>query len=141
MGRIGNNVYFRQSTGKWEGRFIRGRKANGKLCYGYVSGATEMECTAKRDLAAKNFEEKQKQAGMGNRLLFSAVAELWLDSEGRTKKDSTICKYRNNLNIHLNPRFGSRIFAEIKREEVMDYITELRTRGSDTGNMMSPNVQ
>lgn len=137
MGRIGNNVYFRQSTGKWEGRFIRGRKANGKISYGYVSGATEMECTVKRDLAAKKFEEKKKQAGMGDRLLFSAVAELWLDSESRSKKDSTICKYRNNLNIHLNPRFGSRIFAEIRREEVMDYIAELQAGGN--GNIMSSN--
>lgn len=140
MGRIGNNVYFRQSTGKWEGRFIRGRKANGKLCYGYVSGETETECTVKRDLAAKSFEEKQRRAGMGSKLLFSAVAELWLDSEGRTKKDSTICKYRNNLNLHLKPKFGNRIFTEISRKEVMDYIMELRTKGDDNGNLMSPNT-
>lgn len=140
MSRIGNNVYFRQSTGKWEGRFIKGRKADGKLCYGYVSGVTETECTVKRDLAAKKYEETQKQTRMGDKLLFSAVAELWLDSESRTKKDSTICKYRNNLNIHLNPRFGSRVFSEIRREEVLDYITELRTGSDANGNIMSKNT-
>lgn len=140
MARIGNNIYFRQSTGKWEGRFIRGRQANGRLSYGYVSGETEMECTIKRDLAAKAYEETRRQAQMGSKIIFSAIAAQWLDSESRTKKDSTICKYRNNLTLHLIPRFGCRILAEIRREEVMDYIAELRTKGKHNGDMMSPNT-
>lgn len=140
MARIGKNVYFRCSTGKWEGRFVKGRKSNGRLWYGYVSGMTEAECTMKRDLAAKNFEEERKQAGMGDRLLFTAVASRWLASEGRTKKDSTICKYHNNLKLHLNPRFQGRRFTEITREEVTDYITELQMKGGDSGNGMSHNT-
>lgn len=94
----------------------------------------------KRDLAAKKFEDGQKQAGMGDRLLFSAVASRWLDSECRTKKDSTICKYRNNLKLHLNPRFQGRRFTDITREDVVDYITELQIKGGDDGNGMSPNT-
>lgn len=140
MARIGKNVYFRRSTGKWEGRFVKGRKSSGRLWYGYVSGVTEAECTMKRDLAAKKFEDVQKQAGMGDRLLFSAVASRWLDSECRTKKDSTICKYRNNLKLHLNPRFQDRRFTEIAREEVVDYITELQIKCGDDSNGMSPNT-
>ena len=70
MARIGKNVYFRQSTGKWEGRFVKGRKSDGRLWYGYVSGTTEEECTAKRDIAAKAYESRRRQAGMGDRLLF-----------------------------------------------------------------------
>lgn len=140
MARIGNNIYFRQSTGKWEGRFVKGRKGNGKLWYGYVSGATRAECTVKRDIAAKAYENRRRQAGMGDRLLFSAVASRWLESEGRTKKDTTICKYRNNLKLHLNPKFGDRRFTEITRKEVMDYITELQTKGGDSGTGMSPNT-
>lgn len=139
MARTGNNIYFCRSKGKWEGRFVRGRNADGKLCYGYVSGDTEAECTAKRDLAAKVFAEEQRQAGMNNRFLFEAVAAEWLASEGRMKKDSTVCKYRNNLNIHLNPRFGDRIFSEIRREEVAKYAMELRDKDSN-GRAMSVNT-
>lgn len=138
MARIGKNVYFRQSTGKWEGRFVKGRKSSGRLWYGYVSGETEAECTRKRELAAKSYEDERKQAGMGDKLLFAAVASRWLASEARTKKDSTVCRYRNNLKLHLNPRFYGRRFTEITREEVEDYITELRIRGG--GNGMSPNT-
>lgn len=141
MARIGNNIYFRKSKGKWEGRFVRGRNADGKLCYGYVSGDTEAECTAKRDLAAKAFAEEQKQAGMNNRLLFAAVAAQWLASESRMKKDSTICKYRNNLNIHLNPKFGGKIFSEIRREEVAKYIMELRSKDNNGGTMSTSTVK
>lgn len=141
MARIGNNIYFRRSKGKWEGRFVRGRNTDGKLCYGYVSGDTEAECTAKRDLAAKAFAEEQKQAGMNNRLLFSAVAAQWLASESRIKKDSTICKYRNNLNIHLNPRFGDKIFSDIRREDVVEYIVELRNKDSNHGAMSTNTIK
>lgn len=139
MARTGKNVYFRQSTGKWEGRFVKGRKSNGRLWYGYVSGATEAECTSKREQAAKSYEDEQIQAGMGDRLLFVAVASRWLASVGRTRKESTVCRYRNNLQLHLIPKFRDRRFTEITREEVMDYITELQVTGGDNGKRMSPN--
>lgn len=139
MARIGKNVYFRQSTGKWEGRFVKGRKSNGRLWYGYVSGMTEAECTRNRELAAKSYEDERKQAGMGDRLLFTAVAARWLASAGRTKKESTVCRYRNNLQLHLNPRFRDRRITEITREEVADYITELQIKRGDRSGM-SPNT-
>lgn len=140
MSRIGSNVYFRRSTGKWEGRFVRGRKANGRLWYGYVSGNTKEECTMKRDRAAKAFAEERRQASMGDRLIFSAVTSRWLDSVSRTKKESTVCKYRNNLKNHLTPRFGNRRFTEIMREDVIDYIIELQAKGGNNGDGMAPNT-
>lgn len=139
MARIGKNVYFRQSTGKWEGRFVKGRKGNGRLWYGYVSGMTEAECTRKREIAAKIYEDERSQAGMGDRLLFTVVATKWLASESRTKKASTICRYRNNLQLHLNPRFQDKRFTEISREEVVDYIAELQAK-DDGRSGMSPNT-
>lgn len=140
MARIGKNIYFRQSTGKWEGRFVKGRKGNGRLWYGYVSGETETECTAKRDIAARAYEDGRRQAVMGDRLLFPAVALRWLNTESKTKKDTTVCKYRNNLTLHLIPQFGNKRFTEITREEVLDYITELQSSGGDKGAGMSPNT-
>lgn len=141
VARIGKNVYFRQSTGKWEGRFVKGRKSNGRLWYGYVSGATEAECTQKRELAAKSYEDERKQAGMGDRLLFTAVASRWLAAEGRTKKASTICRYRNNLKLHLNPRFQNKRFTDITREEVVDYLTELQVKGDGRIGMSANTVK
>lgn len=126
MSRTGSNVYFRPSTGKWEGRFIRGRRENGRLRYGYVSGATEAECLAKRNFAARAFEEEYRRIMAAGKRTFAAVAAQWIDSKAKTKKDSTICKYRNILNIHLNPKFGSRMLTEIRREEVASYIADLQ---------------
>ena len=47
MARQGNNIYLR-NTGKWEGRYIKGRAENGRLRYGYVSGASYEEALKRR---------------------------------------------------------------------------------------------
>ena len=51
MARQGNNIYLR-NTGKWEGRYIKGRAENGRLRYGYVSGASYEEALKRRDEAS-----------------------------------------------------------------------------------------
>lgn len=35
----GENIYYRKD-GRWEGRYVIGRKSNGRLKYGYVYGKT-----------------------------------------------------------------------------------------------------
>lgn len=42
MARRGENIR-KRSDGRWEGRYIKGRSADGKPCWGYVYGATYAE--------------------------------------------------------------------------------------------------
>ena len=39
MARRGENIR-KRSDGRWEGRYIKSRSADGKPCWGYVYGAT-----------------------------------------------------------------------------------------------------
>ena len=46
MSKRGENIYKRKD-GRWEGRFPRGRKIDGKLKYGYIYGSTYQEVRQK----------------------------------------------------------------------------------------------
>lgn len=43
MPHKGENIYQRKD-GRWEGRYIRGRKENGGALYGYVYGKSYGDC-------------------------------------------------------------------------------------------------
>ena len=51
MAKCGENIYKRKD-GRWEGRFIRGRKENGHAIYGYVYNRSYTECKGKLKAAA-----------------------------------------------------------------------------------------
>lgn len=64
MSRKGENIYLRKD-GRWEGRYIRGRKADGKCRYGYVYAGTYRE--VRKKLAVRRSEaallaERQPEA-------------------------------------------------------------------------------
>lgn len=138
MARKGNNIYLR-NTGKWEGRYIKGRAADGRLRYGYVSGETYEETQKRRDEAARSYEEGRKQTALPDgQDLFSTVSTEWLKVREPFLKESSIAKYRNILNRYLLPEFGGRSVAEITKEELSGYLTWLLTSGGIHGNGLSP---
>ena len=53
MARRGENIR-KRSDGRWEGRYIKGRSADGKPCWGYVYGATYTEV---REISARKKAE------------------------------------------------------------------------------------
>ena len=138
MARKGNNIYLR-NTGKWEGRYIKGRGADGRLRYGYVSGATYEEALKRRDAAAVSYEESRKNPFLREGgLLFSTVSREWLKEREPFLKESSMAKYRNILNRYLLPEFGGRCVAEITKEEFSAYLTGLLTSGGIHGKGLSP---
>ena len=53
MARRGENIR-KRSDGRWEGRYIKSRSADGKPCWGYVYGATYTEV---REISARKKAE------------------------------------------------------------------------------------
>lgn len=74
MARRGENIR-KRSDGRWEGRYIKGRSADGKPCWGYVYGATYTEV---REISAR----KKAEYGIYNLnstdITFSEISEQWL---------------------------------------------------------------
>lgn len=55
---------------------------------------------------------------------FDEVAESWLRSKKKIK-DSTWLRYRQELDTHVLPRWGSTLLGAIKRDDIDEWITKL----------------
>lgn len=140
MARKGNNIYLR-NTGKWEGRYIRERMADGRIRYGYVSGSTYEEALKRRNEAADIYAKSTKEKLLSERrLLFSSVSQDWLNERKSFLKESSIAKYRNILNWYLLPEFKDRCITEITKEELFCFFAGLLKSGGVHGKGLSPRM-
>lgn len=102
MARRGENIR-KRSDGRWEGRYIKGRSADGKPCWGYVYGTTYTEVRA---ISAR----KKAECGIYNLnstdITFSEFSEQWLYSVRQGVKESTFSHYQYTLRHYLQPVFG-----------------------------------
>ena len=98
MARRGENIR-KRSDGRWEGRYIKGRSADGKPCWGYVYGATYTEV---RGISAR----KKAEYGIYNLnstdITFSEISEQWLYSVRQGVKESTFAHYQYCL-LYTSP--------------------------------------
>ena len=103
MARRGENIR-KRSDGRWEGRYIKGRSADGKPRWGYVYGATYTEV---REISAR----KKAEYGIYNLnstdITFSEISEQWLYSVRQGVKESTFAHYQYTLRHYLQPVFGN----------------------------------
>ena len=139
MARQGENIYQRKN-GKWEGKYIKER-VNGRIRYGYISGSSYDDVLRKKQRAAKAYENAvKKESGGAEELLFSNVASEWMKEKEFLLKQSTICRYRNNLNIHLLPIYGDRLVTDITRDDVDAFASRLCASGGKNGRGLSANT-
>lgn len=139
MARQGENIYQRKN-GRWEGKYIKER-VNGRIRYGYVSGNSYDEVLLKKQKAAKAYEDSMKRKSTkADPLLFSNVASEWMTENLYLFKQSTICRYRNNLNLHLLPVYGDRLVTDITRDDVDMFAARLGAPDSKNGKGLSGNT-
>lgn len=139
MARQGENIYQRKN-GRWEGKYIKER-VDGKIKYGYVSGNNYEDVLLKKRKAVKAYEDSKKRKSIGaDPLLFSNVADEWIRENEHLFKQSTICRYRNNLNLHLLPVYGDRLVTDITRDDVDAFATRLGASASKNGKGLSGNT-
>ena len=66
MGRKGENIFHRKD-GRWEARYVRGYRLDGKCQYGYLYGKTYQEVKNKRNeliLKQDVLQEKKKKSSV-----------------------------------------------------------------------------
>ena len=97
MPRRGENIY-RRRDGRWEGRYIRGRKENGRADYASVYGASYADVRAK--LTAKRNAVKAPPAKT-DRMTVKDLFALWLESRRAKVKPSSYARYRILLDTHI----------------------------------------
>lgn len=75
MSKRGENIRKRKD-GRWEGRYMKGRKPTGEIIYGSVYGKTYKEVREKTKIALQHSEPNKKT----KEILFSDVIKQWQDS-------------------------------------------------------------
>ena len=102
MAKHGENIRKRKD-GRWEGRYIKSRTAEGKALWGYVYGSTYAE--VKQVLIQKKAECGFYRLS-GKEMLFEELAWQWLASVSLGLKESTLAHYHYTLQRYLLPVFG-----------------------------------
>lgn len=99
MTKRGENIHKRKD-GRWEGRYIKGRTAEGKPVWGYLYGYAYREVREEliKQKALSGFYQLS-----GKSMRFSELAELWLASLRQGIKESTYAHYRYTMHKYLLP--------------------------------------
>ena len=137
MARRGENIR-KRSDGRWEGRYIKGRTAEGKPCWGYVYGATYAEV---KELSVRKKAEYGIYNLSSTNVTFSEISEQWLYSVRQSVKESTYSHYQYTMRHYLLPVFGNlkmnTLDEKILEQGLLEVITPTRGKQRTLGATMA----
>ncbi|WP_207695857.1 hypothetical protein DOK67_0001426 [Enterococcus sp. DIV0212c] len=121
MARKGENIYKRKD-GRWEGRYVKGRKANGHIHYGYVYGQSyrivKEKLTIKKATMFSEQENSEQFYGSLNNWL-----DYWLETVITTKvKPGTFDSYKSKIDCHIRPTIGSIRLSDLNAAHINQFI-------------------
>ena len=118
MPRIGKNIYKRQD-GRFEGRYIKGRKENGKPDYGYIYGSTYKEAENKLELAQADHAMPLAPDVM----TVSQWLNKWLATAGVFISGQTRDRYASVISEYICPVLGDMKLLTIDSEFINAFIS------------------
>lgn len=121
----GENVFLRKD-GRYEARYVKGRKADGKLLYGFCYGRTYEEAKEKADRARGN-AAKEHRTDQGQQPNMACFCDSLLFANSTRLKPSSAAKYRADMENHIKPFFGHKLPCEILPEEIDRFTRMLLT--------------
>lgn len=133
MSRRGENIYHRRD-GRWEGRYIKGRKQDGKPCFGSVYGYSYSEVKKKLMPLKAAYYEKGVDRRYTKPFRDYLLARLEAQRSSGIKSssyDSYFCIVHN----HLLPAFGQCPMHRLTTPMVQDFLCGLRQKGLADGTI------
>ena len=128
MARKGENIYKRKD-GRWEGRYIKGRKSNGKALYGSVYGKKYGDVKLRLIPLRSAYAAQQH-----TKISFAGTVRDWIlfwlnDLEKPNIKPSTYASYRNKLENHVLPTLGDKRLDKLTGENMQAWVDGLTLKG------------
>ena len=119
MSKTGRNIYKRKD-GRWEGRFAKGRNANGKLIYVSVYAKTYAEAKRKLDSLSTDKTPMSPVSAIPKKqaLTFAEIASRWLPIIALKVKPSTHARYATLLKSHILPTLGKAKMTNLATPEI-----------------------
>lgn len=128
MCRHGENIYKRKD-GRYEGRYVVGKKPDGKTKFGYVFGyqyGDVRRCLneKKAAIAVLQKESLPRQGSLAQWL------DRWMNDDvaGRVRQ-SSYQTYSNIINLHIIPRIGSHEITLITPSVIQCFVNQLLESG------------
>ena len=122
MARKGENIRKRKD-GRWEARYIKGRKADGSILYGYVYARKYSDVKMKRNLAIQNIEKRKTvRRGKFAILTFNDLLDEWQSETRQNVKDSSYFFYEIVADHHLRPYFGELPVVQLSNDLVQNFV-------------------
>ena len=118
MSRKGENIYKRKD-GRWEARYIKEHRINGRIHYGYCYGKTYHEARDKVNQARYALMNDQLLPVRGKRNRFADYCNEWLYLKRSSVKPSTFVKCTTILEKYIRPDLGQ-YFSEAVSEILVE---------------------
>ena len=127
MSKRGENIYKRKD-GRWEGRYKKGRKKDGKIKYGYVYGKSYKE--TKRKLIELKYKYQKKN---NEKVYYYGTVEQWLliwmsETVESNVKISTYASYQYKLKRYVIPYIGDKQLTKLNSNDIVNLINLLQEK-------------
>lgn len=126
MPRRGENIRKRKD-GRWEARYIKGHREDGKAIYGYLYGKSYAEAKEKKSQALSGLYSVT--VAHPNRAVFDTVIDQWLAYQRYAVKESTYLHYRRQINTHIRPELGMAKVSQMTQDTLVKYVDHKLTGG------------
>lgn len=124
MARRGENIYLRKD-GRWEGRYMTGRKPNGKPIFVSIYAHSYQEVKTQLIILKANSQQQRACPHQKKTQILCEWAKYWLETLLAPHiKQSTLAQYRRNLDKHILPRFGKLPMDAITTLDIQETIGE-----------------
>ncbi|QZO10895.1 tyrosine-type recombinase/integrase [Enterococcus raffinosus] len=121
--RKGENIYLRKD-GRWEGRYPKGRKTDGKIKYGYIYGKSYTEVREKMFPLRVQYSTLQKVNGISCETAEEWVI-YWLGQVQQEVKPATFSSYYYKMNKYILPIIKDTPLNELSSEQGKKILKEL----------------
>ena len=126
MPKKGENIY-RRKDGRWEGRYIKTHRSNGKAQYTSVYGKTYAE--VKQKLLTARIDQLQESSKNSASIKYKVVIQGWLSLARVRVKESTYSRYVHLAHTHILPHLGELPFEQLTSQLVEQHISFLLSDG------------
>lgn len=133
--RRGENIYRRKDK-RWEGRYPKGKKANGKTKYGSVYGKTLQEVREKLYPLKVKYQQIQKTQGETTTTL-NEWGHQWLQQVQPSVKGSTYANYEHKLVHYVLTQIGQYGLNELNEEVAEELLASLKQRALQPSTIQS----
>lgn len=118
MARRGENIY-RRKDGRYEGRYVLGRRPDGRIRYGYVYGYQYQDVKRTLILRKATVYQEDEAERPKDHVTVADWLNYWLYHDVKPYvRQSTFHNYEHQINSYFLPELGITLLQNLKREDL-----------------------